>query len=75
MRSLISFKNSKNKAKRVTLAIENDYGADDDEVVRGSAKAPNLFYSKPDSWAVVADDAITAERRGGHAGVVRQGSQ
>jgi hypothetical protein len=59
MRSLISFKNPKNKAKRVTLAIENDYGADDDEVVRGSAKAPNLFYSKPDSWVVVADDAIT----------------
>ena len=56
MRSLISLKNPKNKAKRVSLAIENDYGADDSEVVRGSAKAPNLFYSKRDNWVVVADD-------------------
>lgn len=55
MRSLISLKNPKNKAKRVSLAIENDYGADDTEVVRGSAKAPNLFYSKQDNWVVVAD--------------------
>lgn len=55
-RSLISFKNPKNRSKRLTVAIENDYGADDSEVVRGSAKAPNLFYSKQDNWVVVADD-------------------
>jgi len=57
LRSLISLKNPKNKAKKVAVVIESDYGADDSEVVRGSAKAPNLFYSKQDNWVVVADDA------------------
>ena len=58
-RSLISFKNPKNRAKKVAVTIENDYGADDDEVVRASDRAPNLFYSKSDIWVVIADDATS----------------
>ena len=57
LRSLITLKNSKNRAKRARIVIESDYGADDDEVVRDSAVAPKGFHTKADGWLVVADDA------------------
>jgi len=58
-RSLITLKNTKNRAKSARIVIESDYGADDDEVVRGSAARPKLFYAKNDNWLVVADDTTS----------------
>lgn len=59
LRSLISIKNPKRKAKRVRVTVENDYGADDDEVVRASSRAPRRSYTRGDKWVVIADDAVS----------------
>jgi hypothetical protein len=57
LRSLITLKNSKRRAKQARITIESDYGADGDEVVRDSAAGPKAFHTKADGWLVVADSA------------------
>ena len=57
LRDLISFKNGTRKAIVLQIRIENDYGADGDEVVRASSTGPDLSFQINDRWLLVADDA------------------
>ncbi len=57
LRDLITFKNSTRRAKSLVIHIENDYGADGDEVVRATSSGPNLSFQVNDRWLLVADDA------------------
>ena len=57
LRDLISFKNGTRRAIALQIRIENDYGADGDEVVRASSTGPDLSFQINDRWLLVADDA------------------
>lgn len=59
MRSLVTFTNKGNSKKTVTAAIESDFGADGDEVVRDSSTGPKLQFTKADRWVVIADDLVS----------------
>ena len=57
LRDLIAFKNTHNSARTLGILIQNDYGADTTEVVKGTAHVPGLSFQTNDRWLLVADDA------------------
>lgn len=57
MRDLISFKNGTRNPITLQIVVENDYGADGDEVVRASSTGPDLSFQINDRWLLIADSA------------------
>ena len=54
LRDLIAFKNTHNRAKTLGILIQNDYGTDTTEVVKGTAHVPGLSFQTNDRWLLVA---------------------
>jgi hypothetical protein len=66
MRHLISIRNSKRGKKTANVVIENDYGADTDELVHSTAERPKGAFTKGDGWAVIKEGPTGTDAIPGH---------
>lgn len=61
LRSLIELKNPNAADRKVTVEIQNDYGADGTEVARATSSTPKGQFTASDRWLIIADSEGSPE--------------